>query len=222
MPTFSTRQYNVENTPQYINKDKHNDNYSNDISGTCHHNNSNDISCGDNTTTIENFGNKYIDTSIKKLSNMTSLSIHEGTIMFGRYTSFRKKLRDMLVDYLEQMVACSGLSYRSAGFLIRSAHFFSPLVLIYSVIFHPKYIAYISIILSIMACGLFVFFGGCFLSKLEQRLCNDDLIITDPFIEILGDEVNTKNRITYTIFIMTTFAIIYSGALINRFYIQKY
>jgi hypothetical protein len=172
--------------------------------------------------TIENFGNKYVDLSMKRISNMTSLSISEGAIFFGKYKAFRKNLRDMLVDYLENMVKLSGLSNKSAGFIIRAAHFFSPLGLIYSVIFHHRYIAYISIVASFLACSLFVLFGGCFLSKLEQRLCGDDLIITDPFIELLGDEVNTKNRITYTIFIMSIFVCIYVCALFMRFFVKKY
>lgn len=153
----------------------------------------------------------------ERFVNMFNLSFTESGVLFGQYKEARRDLKNRLVAFLEELVAASGLSNRSAGFLIRATHFFSPLVLIYSVMFHPKYIAYLSILGSAAAVGFFVLFGGCFLSKLEQRLCGDDLIITDPFIELCGDEVNAENRMYYTIFIMCVFVCVYSTALFMRF-----
>ena len=163
----------------------------------------------------------FLELTFERLTNMYNLSFNESTVLLGEYKEIRRNLRNRLVDYLEAMVQASGLSNSSAGFLIRSLHFFSPLLLLYSVIFHHRYIAYFDIFASFMAVGLFILFGGCFISKLEQRLCGDDLIITDPFIELCGDEINGETRMYYTMFIMSSFTCVFITAVILRFFVFK-
>ena len=40
----------------------------------------------------------------------------------------------------------------------------------------------------------FYTFDSCFLSILEQNLCNDDFVIIDPVLELNDLEINTANR----------------------------
>jgi hypothetical protein len=82
-------------------------------------------------------------------------------------------------------------------------------------------------LVSIVACHLigvfFLFFitNGCLLTMLEHRLCGDEFTIADPFIEVLGIELNSKNRVNVSYFIATGFFIFYFLVYYYRFYFRK-
>ena len=41
----------------------------------------------------------------------------------------------------------------------------------------------------------FIVFDGCILSRIESTLDDEDITVVDPTLEILGLEVNNKNRV---------------------------
>jgi hypothetical protein len=55
---------------------------------------------------------------------------------------------------------------------------------------------------------MFFVFGGCILSMVENKICNDDFTIADPFLELLEMEKNSKNRFNISLTIFTIFNII--------------
>jgi hypothetical protein len=60
---------------------------------------------------------------------------------------------------------------------------------------------------------MFFAFNGCIMSMIENRICNDDFTIADPFLELLGWEKNKKNSFNVTLvvgsFYYITVGIIY-------------
>lgn len=164
----------------------------------------------------------YINSAISRISKIFNISFDESVFFFDLCKDTRSKIKKRLIDFIINIFRASGLSDNSSGFLIRCCHFFSPLIMIYAVIFWNKYLAYLSALAMLGAVGFFIFFGSCFLSKVEYILTKNDLTITDPFIEICGDEINEKTRMTYTIFIMSIIFSIYITAFCVRFFILKY
>ena len=65
---------------------------------------------------------------------------------------------------------------------------------------------------------MFIFLEGCFLSRIEMELLNDDFFITDPFLEILRIEINNKNRLQLTYIVGAGFLIFYLLLLYIRYF----
>ena len=55
---------------------------------------------------------------------------------------------------------------------------------------------------------MYVLFGGCILTILEQRLCKENYTVVDPFIKLFGLEINSKNRKSFTLCIMLPLLVI--------------
>ena len=84
-----------------------------------------------------------------------------------------KSARKNFVDILELMCRKTGISEYSLGVMIRSYHFAMPVAFIFILLFCDGIIVYLSIIYYILIVTLFILFDGCFISMLENRLCND-------------------------------------------------
>jgi hypothetical protein len=45
---------------------------------------------------------------------------------------------------------------------------------------------------------MYIAFGGCILSMLENKMCKDDFTVADPFLELLHLDKTSKNRYNIT------------------------
>jgi hypothetical protein len=133
-----------------------------------------------------------------------------------------REQKTKIIDYLEKLCEGSRISKKTLGNTIRSYHVSLPFVVIIFLFYSSQ------ALVSIVACQLisvfFLFFitNGCLLTMLEHRLCGDEFTISDPFIEVLGIELNSKNRVNVSYFIATGFFIFYFLVYYYRFYYKKY
>jgi hypothetical protein len=56
---------------------------------------------------------------------------------------------------------------------------------------------------------------------LEHRLCGDEYTIADPFIEMLGIEINSQNRVVVSYFIAIGYFTLLFLIFYYRFYFNK-
>lgn len=105
-----------------------------------------------------------------------------------------KEKRNNIVDKIKNSVTSSKLSDKSLGILIRSFHTSTPVSLLFLSIFAPLYVVNCIVAFLVVVFFLFFIFGGCFLTMVENQICNDDFTIADPFLELIEWEKNSKNR----------------------------
>ena len=72
-------------------------------------------------------------------------------------------------------------------------------------------LVFVSLIIS-----LFILFDGCFISMLENRLCNDNFNMIDPFLEFNGLVVDYKSRKALTYYI----AVCYTMLFLTIYYVR--
>lgn len=105
-----------------------------------------------------------------------------------------KEKRNNIVDKIKNGFKTGKLSDKSLGILIRSFHTSTPVSLLFLSLFAPRYIVNCIVAFLVVVFFLFLIFGGCFLTMVENQICNDDFTIADPFLELLEWEKNSKNR----------------------------
>lgn len=105
-----------------------------------------------------------------------------------------KEKRNNIVDKIKNGFKIGKLSDKSLGILIRSFHTSTPVSLLFLSLFAPRYIVNCVVAFLIVVFFLFLIFGGCFLTMVENKICNDDFTIADPFLELLELEKTSKNR----------------------------
>jgi len=112
--------------------------------------------------------------------------------------SFRKHLKSNLKYFLIKIIniikKITNLSDKTIGIIIRSYHIVAPRDFIIILLLAPKPFCLIAIIFLLIVYFLIFIFSGCFLSIIEQELCNDDFTIIDPALELLKLEKNNKNK----------------------------
>ena len=106
----------------------------------------------------------------------------------------RKKIMKQYMNSLSDKCHTCKLSSKSIGILIRSFHLNAPPFFMYNLLFGPYIMCNIVMLFLIIAGFLFYTFDMCFLSVMEQNLCNDNFVIMDPILELCNLEVNTQNR----------------------------
>jgi hypothetical protein len=121
---------------------------------------------------------------------------------------FKSKLIDSVVLTIKK---CNifNLSDKSFGFFIRAFHVNMPLYLFFFMIYGTKVQNIIILFILILAIISFIYFNGCILSKVENKIDGEDITIIDPFLGILRMEKTNKNRMTVsyiTAFIYLSFA----------------
>jgi len=131
--------------------------------------------------------------------------------------SLSKKMRHSLVNYLESLLNKSNLSKKSLGIVVRSYHFNAPLFLMLAVLIPNKIYANIAVIFYFFVLFLFLLFKGCFISALENRLCEDDFNIVDPLLEYTNQEINYNSRMNISYYILICYSIIFFGIYYIRF-----
>jgi len=128
-----------------------------------------------------------------------------------------KLTRDNCINFLENICNYLPISNKLLGLIIRLVHFSLSILIIIFVLFAPKILAVLCIIFSFIMALMYVLFGGCILTILEQRLCKENYTILDPFIELIGLKINSKNRKIFTLCTMVPFLSIVSLIFYFRF-----
>jgi hypothetical protein len=105
-----------------------------------------------------------------------------------------KEKRNNIVDKIKNDFKNSKLSEKSLGILMRSFHTSTPISFVILSLFAPRYIVNCVVALLVVVFFMFFAFGGCILSMVENKICNDDFTIADPFLEALEWEKSSRNR----------------------------
>ena len=106
-----------------------------------------------------------------------------------------KEYRNEVVQFCIQQLKRLGLSEKNIGFFMRAYHVNMPIYFFIAMI-HGSYV--VNVILLIFLLGAlisFIVFDGCILTRIESTLDDEDITVVDPMLEILGFEVNHKNRV---------------------------
>ena len=138
--------------------------------------------------------------------------------------NFRKSLRNNLVDTLYNDINDSIIPNHISAFLIKSIHFHTPFYFLLGCFLLHREIALMSMIPLLGCLSLFFYFNGCFLTKLEYKLKNDNeefINIIDPYIVfIFRDEINDDNRYYYTLLVVAIYFSIVAFILGIRYYLN--
>ena len=89
--------------------------------------------------------------------------------------------------------------------MMRSFHLSTPVCFILITLFAPKKVIWFILFLLVAILLMFFIFDGCILSMIENKVCNDDFTIADPFLEVAAWEKNTKNRFNMTLIVGLTY-----------------
>ncbi len=128
-----------------------------------------------------------------------------------------KEEKTQKIDDLEKWCNTSVMSRKSLGILSRSFHVGTPLMMILTLLMAGQFLATISAICLILVGIMFYRFNGCFLSMLENRLCDDDFTIADPILEALHLDAVNENRLVGTYMVAITFTVVYFTIYYIRF-----
>jgi hypothetical protein len=119
-----------------------------------------------------------------------------------------KEKRNHIVDKLSNDLKNGKLSDKSLGIMMRAFHISTPVSYLILSLLAPRYVVNCVVGLLLLIFLMFFVFGGCILSMVENKICNDDFTVADPFLELLEMEKNSKNRFNISLTIFTIFDII--------------
>ena len=136
----------------------------------------------------------------------------------GKYFRLNRKQKEKIVDYLEQLCETSRISRKTLGQTIRSYHVSLPFVVLILLFYGTQLTVSIAAINLIIVFILFFISNGCLLTMLEHRLCGDEFTIADPFIETIGMDSTSQNRVLVSYFIAIGFFIFFFIVYYFRFY----
>ena len=132
-----------------------------------------------------------------------------------------KESRTKILDFLEKLCETSRMSKKTLGYTMRSYHVSCPFLLMIFLFYGPQWAVTMHAINLIAVFLLFFVFNGCILTMLEHRLCGDEYTIADPFIEHLGMELNSRNRMIVSYCIAVSYFIFFFLVYYYRFYFNK-
>jgi hypothetical protein len=112
-----------------------------------------------------------------------------------------KETRNNIVETLKNKCKPSRMTDYSTGVMLRAFHTSFPILCIIISLFAPRYIVNLVIVLLIIIFIMYIAFGGCILSMIENKICNDDFTIADPFLELLQLDKTSNNRYNITLVI---------------------
>jgi len=171
--------------------------------------------------------NKNEETQMKEINNNnlpneTIETIETIEINSSQY-SYRlsREQKTKVLDFLEELCETSRISKKTLGQTIRSYHVSLPFVVIILLFYGGQITITIAAINLIIVFICFFISNGCLLTMLEHRLCGDEFTIADPFIEILGLESSSKNRVIVSYFIAIGFFIFFFLVYYYRFFYGK-
>ena len=131
-------------------------------------------------------------------------------------TLISKEKRNEIVEQFKNKCDNSKLSNKSLGILMRSFHTSTPVFFLLIALFAPKKVVWIVFVLLVIILVMFITFDGCILSMIENKVCNDDFTIADPFLEHLDWEKTTKNRFNITLIVASSYYV----AIVIIYYIR--
>lgn len=132
-----------------------------------------------------------------------------------------KETRNKIVENLKNKCKLSRMSDHSTGIMLRACHTNMPISYMIISLFAPHYIVNLVIASLGIIFVMFFAFGGCILSMVENKICNDDFTIADPFLELLQLEKNSNNRYNITCAIGSVYCIIIAIVYYVRFIYNK-
>ena len=112
-----------------------------------------------------------------------------------------KEKRNKIVEHFKNTWENGRFSKKSLGIMMRSFHISTPFCFFFITLFAPKNIVWIVLFLLVIILFMFFIFDGCILSMIENKICDDDFTIADPFLELLKWEKTSKNRFNVTIIV---------------------
>jgi phosphoglycerol transferase MdoB-like AlkP superfamily enzyme len=118
-----------------------------------------------------------------------------------------KEKRNKIVEHYKNKWESGKFSKKSLGIMMRSFHISTPIYFILVTLFAPKNVVWVVLFLLVIILLMFFIFDGCILSMIENRVCNDDFTIADPYLEALEWEKNSKNRFNVTLIVGLTYYI---------------
>lgn len=116
-------------------------------------------------------------------------------------TLISKEKRNKIVEHYKNKWESGKLSKKTLGIMMRSFHMSTPIFFIIITLFAPKRVVWFVLFLLLVILFMFFVFDGCILSMIENKVCNDDFTIADPYLEALEWEKNTKNRFNVTLIV---------------------
>lgn len=128
-----------------------------------------------------------------------------------------KEQRNKIVEKLKNFFQNGKLSDKSLGILMRTFHLSTPISYLILAFLAPRYVVKIVAALLLVIFLMFFVFGGCILSMVENKICNDDFTIADPFLELLDIELTSKNRFNISLTIFAIYYIIIATIYYVRF-----
>ena len=134
-----------------------------------------------------------------------------------KYTLSREQ-KTKILDKLERWCETSRVSKKTLGQTLRSYHVSCPFVVIILLFYGTQLCVTIAAINLIFVFMCFFLSNGCLLTMLEHRLCGDEFTIADPFIEFLGMDSTSKNRVKVSYFIAISYFIFFFLVYYFRFY----
>jgi hypothetical protein len=133
-----------------------------------------------------------------------------------------REQKTKIVDYLEKLCETSSISKKTLGMTIRSYHVSCPFVVLILLFYGTQFCVTIAALNLIFVFFMFFITNGCLLTMLEHRLCGDEFTIADPFIETLGIELNSRNRVKISYCIAVSYLLFFFMVYYYRFYYTKY
>ena len=119
-----------------------------------------------------------------------------------------KVKRNEIVEKMKTYFQSGKLTDKSLGIMMRTFHISTPVSYLILSVLAPRYVVNIVAALLLVIFLMFFVFGGCILSMVENKICNDDFTIADPFLELLEMEKTSKNRFNISLTIFTIYNII--------------
>ena len=116
-----------------------------------------------------------------------------------------KEKRNKIVEHFKNKWEGGKLSKKALGVMMRSFHMSTPIFFILITLFAPKRVVWFILFLLVIIFFMFFAFGGCILSMIENKVCDDDFTIADPYLEALEWEKNSKNRFNITLMVGLTY-----------------
>lgn len=131
-----------------------------------------------------------------------------------------KEKRNKIVEHYKNKWESGKFSKKSLGIMMRSFHISTPIYFILVTLFAPKNVVWVVLFLLVIILLMFFIFDGCILSMIENRVCNDDFTIADPYLEALEWEKNSKNRFNVTLIVGLIYYIMIGIIYYIRFFIS--
>lgn len=151
--------------------------------------------------------------SNEKLKNDTNIN-HD----IDSNIPLRVKQKKALVNYIMENIDNSNIPRKVWLLIIKSIHITTPGSCLLIFLFGSFEISMFFLFVLLCTLFLFLYFNGCFLTTIENKLEKDSVNIIDPYVYFLNDIPNNKNRYYYTLQ-LSVFYFIFTAVI---FYVRHF